>query len=85
MDATSFAISLSLSVPATLVIVEAIKRMDFLNKKFIPALSVVIGVATSVVIAAFLGLPLVVGVFYGIIYGAGTTGAYKAVKDLATK
>lgn len=66
-------------VPVLIGVLEAIKRAGF-NPKFIPVLSIVLGIGFGVV---FSGFELKEGITAGLFIGLSAVGLYSGVKNVS--
>lgn len=66
----------TLTVPAIMIIIEAIKRTGLVNKKWLPLISVSLGIAMGVVFAVMDPDNAFVNILYGILYGGSASGLY---------
>ena len=68
-------------IPVTIIIVELLKRAEFLDKNYLPFVAVGIGLCMGLLYGVYYGQDLFVHAFYGVVYGASASGIYDAGKS----
>ncbi|WP_277630407.1 holin [Atopococcus tabaci] len=64
------------------IIVEVIKRADLVSPRYLPALSIVIGMVTGFVMATGFNQDVAIYIAAGFIAGAAASGVYDLVSNL---
>ena len=67
-------------IPATLIIVELLKRIEELDNNWLPMISVGIGLSLGAVFGLYYGGDLFQHIFLGGVYGAAASGIYDTAK-----
>lgn len=68
-------------IPITLIIVQLLKPLKFLDQTYLPHLAVFLGLAMGVLFGVYYGVDLFVHAVYGAIFGASAAGIYDAAKS----
>lgn len=68
-------------IPITLIIVQLLKGMEFLDKSYLPLIAVGLGASMGALYGVYYGADLFVHVFYGVVYGASASGIYDTAKS----
>lgn len=68
-------------IPITIILVELLKRMEFLDKNYLPHVAVGLGVCMGLLYGAYYGQDLFVHGFYGVVFGASASGIYDTAKS----
>lgn len=70
--------------PVVMVIVEAVKRTEKIDTKWLPLLALALGLATGTVFAIVEPEEAAEHVINGLLYGAAAAGIYDVAKSSAT-
>lgn len=75
-------IDFSLLLGVTIGLVEVVKRLG-LNSKFAPVVSIIVGLALSILAFYLKGTELLTTIFAGLIVGLSSVGLFSSVKNVA--
>lgn len=69
-----------------MALAEMIKRLDIVPKKFIPAIDVILGVVSGIVVFGYyLGFGAIKGVILGLAIGLSACGLFSGIKNISRK
>lgn len=63
-------------VALTISLVQIIKKIDFINERFLPLASLLIGFALHAIYGIYAGMPAVEIIFYGLMVGTAAAGTF---------
>ena len=66
-------------IPMTLIVVELAKGLE-INKKYLPIVSVALGVILGAAFSFYYGADLFTHIVQGVVYGASASGIYDMAK-----
>ena len=75
-----FVLNLSVTAPMTVALVYALRTAFDINSKFLPLLSIILGMTIGSVLGVVVGPSFLHGFFYGALAGSSATGTYAAVQ-----
>lgn len=68
-------------MPITMIIVQMLKKLEFLDKNYLPIIAVGLGACMGALYGVYYGQDLFVHIFYGVVFGASASGLYDAGKS----